>query len=205
MADEIDPEKNEKQRVRETVREGRAALAPAERQEASIGITAQLISLVEAREARSVSCYMSVAGEPDTEPFLRWAREHDVDVLLPSVREDGLLDWIRPSWDGTVPGPLGIPEPLGTYLSPIEVGDVDLMLIPACAVDRRGVRLGWGGGYFDKSLGSMDRRPPVFAVVHDAEFVEELPEELHDIRVTGVATPSRIEYLDDGDEEAPDE
>ncbi|MBK0420098.1 5-formyltetrahydrofolate cyclo-ligase [Leucobacter sp. CSA1] len=198
MADEIDLEK---QRIRDEVRARRAAMGDAERVAARDGITAQLVSLVEAREARSVSCYLPVASEPDTSGFLGWARDRGLDVLLPSAREDGLLDWIRPSWEGMVQGAHGIPEPLGAFLSPMAVGEVDLMIVPACAVDRTGVRLGWGRGYFDKSLGSMERRPPVFAVVHEADFVDSLPSDLHDVPVTGVVTPSRIEYLDDPAEE----
>lgn len=192
MADEID---REKQRIRGLVRERRAATTGVERAEIRDGITAQLITLVTGRGARSVSCYMPVAGEPDTSAFLAWTREQGIDVLLPAAREDGLLDWIRPSWEGNVRGAFGIPEPLGECLSPLAVGDVDLMLVPACAVDRSGVRLGWGRGFFDRNLGSMDQSPPVFAIVHDEEVFETLPSELHDIPVTGIVTPTRIEYV----------
>ena len=67
-----------------------------------------------------------------------------------------------------------------------------LILVPAAAVDRTGMRLGWGRGYFDKTLGSMDRRPPVFAIVYDSEVLDELPREAHDQGVDGVVTPSAI-------------
>lgn len=186
----------EKQRVRVAVRAARAAMSDGDRAAARSGITAQLITLVSGRGARSVSCYLPVAGEPDTSEFIAWARERGIDVLLPAAREDELLDWIRPSWEGTVQGAFGIPEPLGDRLSPLAVSEVDLMLIPACAVDRAGVRLGWGRGFFDRNIGSMDGPPPVFAIVHESEFVERLPSELHDVPVTGVVTPERIEYVD---------
>lgn len=186
----------EKQRIRNAVRERRAELSEAQLQAARTGLTEQLISLTLAREADSVSCYLPFGTEPDTRDYLEWTREHGIDVLMPATREDGLLDWIRPSWEGTVTGAFGVPEPLGTILSPISVGEVSIMLVPAAGVDQEGVRLGWGRGYFDKNLGSMDRMPPVFAVIYDEEFVDELPRELHDVPVTGVVTPTRIEYLD---------
>ena len=53
------------------------------------------------------------------------------------------------------------------------------------------MRLGWGRGFFDKTLGSMERCPPVYAVVYDTEILDEVPRDLHDQRVTGVVTPTK--------------
>ena len=78
------------------------------------------------------------------------------------------------------------------YGSVRAVNDVDLMLIPAAAVDRDGTRLGWGRGYFDKTLGSMERRPPTYAVVFDSEFVDVVPSEPHDQPVPTVLTAEGI-------------
>jgi len=69
------------------------------------------------------------------------------------------------------------------------------MVIPAAAVDHHGTRLGWGRGYFDKTLGSMENRPPVYAVIFDSELVEEVPRDVHDQPVTGVVTPTRTVVL----------
>lgn len=193
MSEHIDAEKR---RLRATIRARRAERSAEERATAAEALAGQLSTLVAARGARSVSCYLPVGGEPDTRPFLEWARAQGIEVLLPSAREDGLLDWIRDSGEGTVVGGFGIPEPLGEHLSPLAVSDVDLMLVPACAVDRSGMRLGWGRGYFDRNLGSMDRCPPVFAVVFEDEIVDELPSDLHDVPVTGAVTPERIVYLE---------
>lgn len=192
MAD-IDHQKHE---IRVRVREQRAQRPAAERDVTGAGFTEQLIALCESRGPKTVSCYVSIDGEPDTSGFLSWAAENGIDVLLPVTRADGLMDWVLPSGEGFVPGPYGIPEPLGEVVSPMAVGEAGLMIIPACSIDRTGVRLGWGGGYFDKTLGSMDKRPPVFAVVYADEFVESLPSDVHDIPVTGVVTPQQITYLD---------
>ena len=76
-------------------------------------------------------------------------------------------------------------------LPPLAVNDVDLLICRAAAVDRTGMRLGWGRGYFDKTLGSMEHAPPVFAVVFDSEILDEVPRDVHDQPVTGVVTPTR--------------
>ena len=196
MRDSVD---DAKRRIRQEVRAERGARVESDRQVAAAAITEQLVNLVTRLGARSVACYLPVPGEPDTTGFLSWARAHDIDVLLPSAREDGLLDWIRPLAEGTVTGAFGIPEPLGEHLSPLAVSEVDLMLIPACAVDQHGVRLGWGRGYFDRNLGALRKRPPVFAVIYESEFFAELPNETHDVPVIGVVTPDRTVLFGQGD------
>ena len=179
----------EKRRIRDAVRARRAALGPAERHRARDGLTDQLVALVRRRGARSVSCYLPVGHEPDPTAFLDWAGSHDVEVLLPVSRADRLLDWARLGPEGLAPGAHGIPEPVGPRLPPEAAGGVDLMLIPACAVDGAGNRLGWGLGYFDRCLARLDPPPPVFAVVHAGDVVERVPAEPHDVPVTGVVTP----------------
>ncbi|WP_277951715.1 5-formyltetrahydrofolate cyclo-ligase, partial [Microbacterium lacticum] len=73
---------------------------------------------------------------------------------LPITRVDGLLDWAVADPTGDIAeGLFGVPEPVGEVLSPSAVNDVDLLIIPAAAVDRTGMRLGWGRGYFDKTIG----------------------------------------------------
>jgi 5-formyltetrahydrofolate cyclo-ligase len=64
-----------------------------------------------------------------------------------------------------------------------------LVLVPALAVDHSGVRLGKGGGYYDRALSLSTG--PVVAVVRDEEFVPSLPAEPHDVRVDAVLTPGR--------------
>lgn len=193
---DVDLARVRKAEIREEIRAQRTAMTQAEVETARDQLTEQLKSLALARDSQSISCYFPVRNEPDTTPFVKWARENGIRVLVPSCREDLLLDWIEVRSDETMPGRFGLPEPAGPVFSPIEVSSVDLMLVPASAVDRNGVRLGWGGGFFDRTLGSMDGRPPVFAVLHDGEIYDEIPSELHDTPVTGAVLPSGVEHLD---------
>lgn len=186
------PVGNRKRALRAELRERRRNLTATEKAAAERGLTRQLVDLAIALRARSLSCYLSSPTEPNTRPFLNWAREHGIRVLLPISREDGLLDWTTGDGESEEIGPLGVPQAVGELLGPIAVGDVDLMLVPAAAVDRSGLRLGWGRGYFDKTLGSMGKCPPVYAVVYDGELVDEVPREPHDQPVDGAVTPTRV-------------
>lgn len=182
----------QKRALRAELRERRQLLSEAQRDEAAIGLATQLDALVAAHDARSVSCFLSTMTEPGTRVFLRGAIARGIRVLLPITRADGLLDWaVADDADDVAEGLFGLPEPTGEVLGPIAVNDVDLMIIPAAAVDRDGTRLGWGRGYFDKTIGSMERCPPVYAVIYDSEVLDSLPREIHDQPVDGIVTPSQ--------------
>ena len=187
-----DPIAAAKRAMRAELRERRQLLSQAARDAAADGIRVQLDELVAHVGARSMSCFLSIPTEPGTREFVAGAVARGIRVLLPITRADGLLDWSVATADGDIAeGMFGLPEPVGEVLGPIAVNDVDLLVIPAAAVDRSGMRLGWGRGYFDKTLGSMERCPPVYAVVYDSEVVDEVPSDRLDQPVTGVVTPTQ--------------
>jgi 5-formyltetrahydrofolate cyclo-ligase len=181
-----------KRALRAELRERRQNLTAPERTSATAGLTRNLIDLATDLSARSVACYLSTQIEPDTRPFLNWAREQGLRILLPISREDGLLDWTTGDGETETEGLFGMPEAVGELLGPIAINDVDLIIIPAAAVDSEGMRMGWGRGYFDKTLGSMEKCPPVYAVLYDSELLDEVPRERHDQPVDGAVTPTRI-------------
>lgn len=181
-----------KRALRADLRERRNLLSEASREAAEEGIAAQLDALVDRFGVRSMSCFLSTTTEPGTRRFVTEAVRRGIRVLLPITRTDGLLDWsvATPDLDITE-GMYGLPEPVGEVLGPIAVNDVDLLVIPAAAVGKDGTRLGWGRGFFDKTLGSMERCPPVYAVIYDSELLDTVPRDVHDQPVSGVVTPTR--------------
>lgn len=190
-----DPLVNRKRALRAELRERRRNLTSTERTQATAGITRNLVDLATDLSIRSCSGYLSTTIEPDTRPFLNWAIDHELRVLLPVSREDGLLDWTTGDGVSETEGLHGLPEAVGELLGPIAINDVDLILVPAAAIDMSGMRLGWGRGYFDKTLGSMEKCPPVYAVIFDSELIDEVPRERHDQSVDGAVTPTRIVHF----------
>ena len=181
-----------KRALRADLRERRQQRSDADRAADAVGVATQLDALVERLGAHSVSCFLSTPTEPGTQDFIRGAVARGIRVLLPITREDGLMDWAIADPDGEISeGLYGVPEPVGDVLSPLAVNDVDLLIVPAAAVDRTGMRMGWGRGYFDKTIGSMEQCPPVYAVVFDSEILDAVPHDVHDQPVTGVVTPTQ--------------
>ena len=111
-------------------------------------------------------------------------------VLLPVMhRADPELHWAVDS-GRLAPGRFGVLVPVGPRLGPTAMGAADVVVLPALAVSRDGVRLGRGGGYYDRALRHARPDAVLVALVFDDEFVDRLPAEPHDRRVTAVITPS---------------
>jgi 5-formyltetrahydrofolate cyclo-ligase len=142
-----------------------------------------------ARGVRTVAAYVPLPGEPGG-PELPDALAEVCDrLLLPVLRPDLDLDWAV--YRGAlVPAARGLREPSGPPLGPGEVATAGLVIVPALAVDRRGVRLGRGGGSYDRALARVPAGTLVVAALYDGELVDEVPEQPHDRRVDGVVTPS---------------
>jgi 5-formyltetrahydrofolate cyclo-ligase len=185
-------EAHQKRAVRAEHRERRQNMSSKERDAATAGLTENLEAVAIDLSARSIACYLSTQYEPNTRPFINWAEGQGIRVLFPISREDGLLDWTVGEEQVETEGIYGMPEAVGELLGPIAINDVDLIIVPASAVDDTGMRMGWGRGYFDKTLGSMEKCPPVYAVVFDSEVIERVPRERHDCPVNGAVTPTRI-------------
>lgn len=111
-----------------------------------------------------------------------------VRVLVPITDRDRPLDWVAlpTGWES---GPFGIRTPTGPRLGPQAITRADAVVVPAWVVDRRGFRLGRGGGYYDRTLALLDSAEPVSAVLFDDELVDEIPVDDHDRPVSQVIRP----------------
>ncbi len=178
--------------MRAEVRERRRVTPRTKKAAATKALTQNLVDLTSDLHVGSLAAYLSTPDEPDTRDFLRWTAERGIRVLIPVSRTDGLLDWAPYDGEAEDVDVLGMPTPTSELLGPIAINGVDLILVPAASVDRTGLRMGWGGGYFDKTLGSMEACPPVYAVIFDDELVDSVPRERHDMPVDGVVTPRGI-------------
>ncbi len=150
-----------------------------------------LAELCLANGVKRVTCYLPFGNEPDTELFIDWALDNQIDVLLPVSKTDGTLDWVNFDGDTKV-GIFGFHEATGT---PVEPTNIDLAIIPALAVDAKGIRLGKGKGFYDRALLKFEPTPPIVAVVFDSEILNQVPAEAHDQPVDAAVTPTGIKHF----------
>ncbi|MBM7244112.1 5-formyltetrahydrofolate cyclo-ligase [Rhodococcus fascians] len=137
-----------------------------------------------------VAAYVPIGREPGSIEMLDAMAAAGATVLLPSAHEPGPLKWARyEGRDALVRAPYGLLEPSGPLLEPDAVGQCSVVLLPALAVDRRGVRLGRGAGFYDRTLDLCSPEAMLVAIVRDEELFSRLPTEPHDRRVTHALTP----------------
>ncbi|UOX99793.1 5-formyltetrahydrofolate cyclo-ligase [Blastococcus sp. PRF04-17] len=173
-------------RVRRLTR--RRERSPEDRAAAAAALTAALLRGLAG--VRTIAAYVPEEEEPGHGRIPAAFTQLGARVLLPVVPAVGYeLAWAVDT-GRLAPGRFGLLEPLGPRLGPTAVGTADAVVVPALAVARDGVRLGRGGGYYDRALRHARADAAVVAVVFDDELVDELPAEPHDRRVTAVVTPS---------------
>ncbi|MGW6425428.1 5-formyltetrahydrofolate cyclo-ligase [Nocardia sp. NPDC055053] len=137
-----------------------------------------------------VCAYVPIRGEPGDLRMLDALRVRNATVLLPVTGEPGPLSWARYEGpDSLRKARFGLLEPTTATLPPDTVATATTVLVPALAVDLRGVRLGRGAGYYDRTLGAVEDGTRLIAVVRDNELVDRLPEEPHDRRMGWAVTP----------------
>jgi 5-formyltetrahydrofolate cyclo-ligase len=145
--------------VRRAMRELRRALPGVAAR--SVAIWVRVTALAEVRAAHSVLAFASIAGEPDTGPFVQWCRESGKEVAFP---EDERL-----------------PDP-ATF---------DLVIVPGVAFTPAGERLGQGGGWYDRLLPELRPDCLTVGVAFDIQVLPELPTERHDVGVQCVVTETQ--------------
>ncbi|MFD0408845.1 5-formyltetrahydrofolate cyclo-ligase [Kitasatospora sp. NPDC127116] len=188
---------NEKSGLRTRLLTQRRELAAEERAEAAGALAAHAGELAAA--GATVAAYVSVGAEPGTRPLLDALRARGVRVLLPVLLADNDLDWAEYAGpDALAPAGRGLLEPVGPRLGPQAVTGAAVVLLPGLAVDRSGLRLGRGGGSYDRVLARLARagaRPVLAVLLYEHELLERVPAEPHDRPVDLAVLPSGVRRL----------
>lgn len=182
---------DDKAGLRRRLLAARRARPPAELAAAGRSIRDAVLELPETQMAGTVAAYWSIGTEPDTHGLLFGLWKRGSYVLLPVLLPDGDLDWASYEGpDSLRPTARGLLEPTEPVRGVDAVCSADLVLVPALAVDHSGLRLGRGGGSYDRALARVGAQVPTVALVYDAELLDWVPGGPQDQRVRMVARPS---------------
>jgi len=181
---------NGKAALRRRILTARAGLPAQRRAVAEQALRDAVLGLPQAQMAGTVAVYYSIGSEPGTHGLVYALWKRGTYVLLPVLRPDLDLDWASYEGpDSLRPGPRGLTEPAERPRGVAAVSRAGLVIVPALAVDRRGVRLGRGGGSYDRALARVGPQVPTIAMLYDGELLDEVPAAAHDQRVRLVARP----------------
>ncbi|MBN9335716.1 5-formyltetrahydrofolate cyclo-ligase [Devosia sp.] len=184
----------EKALLRRTARSRREALSPEFRAEASKSISFQFFDKVAFGPEDAIAGYWRIRDEVDCQPILVRLMDSAQTVILPVVTgaEEPLQFRI---WGADAP----LYEAGFGTLAPSDLApraEPDLILMPLLGYDRTGTRLGYGGGYYDRTLAAMTKRPMLVGLAFSAQALEHIPREAHDVPLDAVVTESGVEFFE---------
>jgi 5-formyltetrahydrofolate cyclo-ligase len=176
--------------LREAVLRRRESLPEVKRVLLSRRILGGVLDLPAYGRSSVVLAYASFGTELRTDGFLRRVLADGKVLLLPRVERAGLgLYEVRDAARDLAPGTWGIREPAPDRCPTVDPNRVDFALIPGVAFDRRGRRLGYGGGFYDRLLtGGLPGETPRVAGAFEVQMVDEVPVGPHDAPVNFVVT-----------------
>ncbi len=177
----------DKKQLRIIMRQRRREIYQKNGREINQKITAQLLAHPVYQRAEKLFIYLSVKDEADTYPIIEDAlskgKQVYVPVCLPATHT---MQCVRlKSLAALVPGKYQIPEPA----SPHQIAEkncIGLCIVPGLAFDRKGHRLGYGGGYYDRFLDGYTGSS--FGLCYAGCMQEQLPRQSTDKRVDGIFT-----------------
>jgi 5-formyltetrahydrofolate cyclo-ligase len=178
---------NDKPRIRDEIKAALAQMSSEQIENDSKAAAELLAAQREFTDARSVMIFLPIPGEIDARGIARAAWAQGKRVAVPKIRAPGLMDAveIHSLTDGLAPGVMNILEPVDNVI--LAADELDLIIAPALAFDRRGNRLGRGGGYYDRFI---DRHSSalVCGLAFDVQLLDEVPRESHDEPVNMLVT-----------------
>jgi len=150
--------KRAKRGIRRQVLEGRDATPTTHREERGERVAERFLALPEVQRARTIMLFWSFGSEVPTGPLIERLHERGVAVALPRIEGADLVPIPYVPGDPTTTTSFGAEEPVGGMR--LDPSSIEVVAVPGVAFDRRGRRIGYGGGYYDRFLGGM----PAFTV-----------------------------------------
>lgn len=180
----------QKAELRKHIRELLSSLQPEDVAAGDRKITGRVLGLSEYRQANTLFLFVSTAAEIDTAPLLLDALAGGKRVAVPRCIGDGIMRaYVISGTEDLAEGAYGILEPRETCL-PLAAEEIDFGVIPCVSCDRRGHRLGHGGGFYDRYLAGAAF--PTAALCREPLLCDRIPSDNFDIAVDMVITDKKI-------------
>ena len=188
----------ERTALRKALRERRAALSAQQRIAAATGLVDQLEKIPEFLTDARIGGYWAVDGELPLAALMQGLRSRGQTWYLPVIAEGRRLDFAP--WQAGAAldtNRYGIPEPIVDAAQRLAPGQLDVVLVPLLGFDRKGHRLGFGGGYYDRSFAFLKDRTPsdkplLVGIGYSLQEVPEIVEMPWDLRLDAIATEREL-------------
>ncbi len=178
----------QKKELRTQLKRRREQLSAKKINEAGLNVLKLLTSLDEIKQAKSVGITLPMRGEVDLKLFIEWCFTNNKKVYIPNT-ENKLMRFGELSQDYSelFETKLGTLEP---HIKNDKIPNIDVQLIPGVAFDKKGGRLGFGGGFYDRYLENFSGLK--ISVCYDFQLIDEVPTEKHDIMMDMIVTEKQM-------------
>ena len=179
----------DKRAIRNEMRQRRRALTPEVRTNLSVEICERILARDDVKTAmaakRTFAVYLASQEEIDLSVFIERLWETGCSVVVPAWRNDAyaLARYARDTV--LVAGPMGIREPMNVA-DPVKEQEPEVWIVPGLAFTKKGARIGYGGGWYDRLLAAASPSAVSLGVAYPFQIVEKLPIEAHDKSLTDV-------------------
>ncbi len=190
MTTDVSPASLDKAALRTAALARRDGLSVEAREDASRRIAGTVLNLAEISDTGLVAAYWPIRSEVDIRPLIGALRARGQRVALPQVTPGGLVFRLATEGEALAAGGFGLSEPGPD--SPVVAPRV--LLVPLAAFDRRGHRIGYGKGYYDRALARLDAtgRTLAIGIAFSAQETPHVPAGPHDRSLDGIVTEAGL-------------
>lgn len=182
-----------KQDLRRRITKKRKILSKSEVLEKSSRIKKRIFEMDYFRDAQTILFYVSYGNEVYTHDMIKESIEMGKTIVVPkSITKDYSLILSRlTNWNDLEVGAYNILEPKKESIKRVDIGSIDLTIVPGVVFDESGNRIGHGKGYYDRLL-SDSRNIPSMGLAFEFQIVENIKSEQHDEKIDIIITEDRI-------------
>lgn len=154
----------------------------------SLTILKKLLATSEFKTAKTILFYASFKGEVETFEIMRQAQQLGKTIVLPMtiIQEKKIIPVEVDNLGDLANSAYGVPEPRYDKSKQKQLADLDLVIVPGIAFDKKNNRLGRGAGFYDRFLRDLPPETSTIGLAFDFQIVDSLPQDTHDIAVSRV-------------------
>lgn len=186
----------DKKRIRKKMISERKQLSDEKVKDMSETIINKLKKIPVYNMSKTIMVYLSFGNEVDSREIIKDCLENDKRVVLPFCDNTDMSmtpTEIKSLDMDLVEDSIGYVQPSKESLDPVDLSEIDLIIVPGLSFDRKGYRIGFGAGYYDRFLGRVNFEIPTIGLAYDFQIIDSLINmEDYDIPVDYVMTEERI-------------
>jgi len=186
--------KDQKKQIRESILANRNALTPQEIKDAEGLIINNLLQLEHFLAAKDIFCYLSFRSEVPTEAIINYCNRHHKNVYIPVCITE-TKEMVISLYDQEVQlitSKYGVLEPSKDTIKLADRNNLDTVIVPGAVFDRRGYRIGYGAGYYDKFFSHSSKQYYKIALAYSFQVIDEVPRDDYDVPVDCIVTEKGI-------------